>query len=172
MSHVFLVGFMGAGKSTVGHLLGEDLGRPFVDIDERVVSMAGRSIAEIFAEEGEPSFRLMETEALRSLEHEPASVVACGGGVILADENRVLLARLGRVVYLVVNAGEALARIGGTQSRPLLAGAGGVVAATALLQARESLYRAAADIVIDTGAMSAREVAAEARQLLGEVDSA
>lgn len=161
MSHVFLVGFMGAGKSTVGHLLASETGRPFVDLDEVVEQIEGRTVSQIFAEEGEAAFRALETNALRALGDVPPSVVACGGGVILADENRALLAKEGHVVYLVVSAGEALARIGGSESRPLLAGAGGVVAATALLKARESLYEASADIVVDTSGKDAPEVAAE-----------
>ncbi|MDP2182446.1 MAG: shikimate kinase [Actinomycetota bacterium] len=170
MSHVFLVGFMGAGKSTVGHLLAKDLGHPFIDLDETIEQDEGRSVTQIFAEDGETGFRSLETRALRALGDAPPSVVACGGGVILVDENRALLACEGRVVYLVVTPGEALARIGGTESRPLLAGAGGVVAATSLLTARESLYRASADIAVDTTGKEPSTVASEVLALLKGVE--
>ncbi|MDZ4063805.1 MAG: shikimate kinase, partial [Coriobacteriia bacterium] len=143
------------------HLLARELGYPFIDLDEAIVAAEGRSVSRIFAEDGEAAFRTMETQALRALGNALQAVVACGGGVILADENRALLACEGRTVYLVVTPGEALARIGGTESRPLLAGAGGVVAATALLKARESLYRASADIVVDTTGKEASTVAME-----------
>lgn len=161
MSHVFLIGFMGAGKSTVAALVAEQLGMPLCDLDSLVERRANRSVAEIFATEGEAGFRRLESEALASLEDEPPGVIACGGGVVLADANRSAMHRLGRVVLLEVSAGEALARIGDDDTRPLLAGAGGALAATALLAARESLYRAAADIAIDTSGRTAAEVASE-----------
>ena len=159
--HVFLIGFMGSGKSTVARLLAEEIGGAFVDLDERVERQSGRSVAEIFADGGEARFRELEHDALASLADEGASVVACGGGVVLLPENRALLKSLGCVVYLEVSAGEALARIGDVTGRPLLA-SGGPAAASQLLSARESLYRAAADVVIDTSGKPAERVSAEA----------
>jgi len=171
VSHVFLVGFMGAGKSTVGKLVASDLGLPFVDLDERIEAAEGRPVAEIFAGEGEPYFRAVESRVLRDLAEEPDSVVACGGGVILDDANRAMLKRLGTVVYLEVTAGEALARVGGADTRPLLAGGGGAMAAS-LLRAREALYRAAADVTVDTVGRDARSVADRVMQSLRERPSA
>jgi shikimate kinase len=159
VSHVFLIGFMGAGKSTVGRILAERLGLPFIDLDVLIAESAGRSIVEIFDAEGEQGFRDRESEALAALANSPSSVIACGGGVVLADENRRLLRERGVVVYLKVSAGEALARIGDTTGRPLLErGDAGAMAAT-LLAARESLYRTVADAVIDTGGLTPRAVA-------------
>lgn len=163
--HVFLVGFMGAGKSTVGSLLAERLGRPFIDLDAEIVRGAGITIAEIFAEGGEMRFRELETSALAALDAEAPSVVACGGGVVLRDENRRPLKELGTVVYLEVSVGEALARIGDVEGRPLLA-EGGPAAAATLLDARVALYRAVADITVDTDACTPADLAEEiARQL-------
>lgn len=150
MSHILLVGFMGAGKSTVGRMVAEKTGLPFVDLDRAIESADGRTIAQIFAEDGEAGFRRQESTALQSLADEPASVVACGGGVVTSDENRRILGSLGRVVYLRVTVDEMLARVGNDSGRPLLAGGGGVIAATALLDAREALYSAVSDCVVDT----------------------
>lgn len=150
MSHVFLIGFMGAGKSTVAELVAHRSGWPCIDLDHVVESADGRTIARIFAEDGESAFRQRESDALASLADAPRSVVACGGGVVTRDENRALLKRLGRVVYLRVTAEEMLARVGEDPGRPLLAGGGAVLAATTLLDARESLYSAIADFVVNT----------------------
>lgn len=156
--HVLLIGFMGSGKSSVGRIVGETLGLPFLDIDERVASKHGRTIAEIFAADGEPAFRAEESAALEALIGSDPTVVACGGGVVLDDANRSLLKRLGTVVYLQVSAEEALARIGDTSGRPLLAG-GGVAMASALLRSREALYEVTADLTVQTAGRTPREVA-------------
>jgi shikimate kinase len=156
--HLFLIGFMGAGKSTVGRLIAAELGRPFVDLDAQIERDMRRSCSEIFAKMGEEAFRALETEALAALAGKEPSVVACGGGIILRNENRRLLGQLGTTVYLEVTAGEALARIGNVKGRPLLA-EGGPGAATTLLQARGALYHASADVVVDTAGRTPNEVA-------------
>lgn len=169
MSHVLLIGFMGSGKSTVGRLLAKRLALPFVDLDKRIEQDSGVTVSELFAAEGEQAFRERERSALEALESEPDSVVACGGGVVVVDANRATLRTLGTVIYLRVSAGEALARIGDTTTRPLLAGPGAGIAATALMQARESLYVAAADIVIDTESKDKAAVVDEVLAALDEV---
>jgi shikimate kinase len=159
MSHIFLVGFMGAGKTTVARLLAERLGRPSIDVDDLIGAEAGRSVRDIFDDEGELAFRALESAALLSLESAEPSVIACGGGIVLSDANRSTLKRLGCVVYLKVSAGETLARVGSDGTRPLLSGPGGVLAATRLLEAREALYAAVADISVDTVGLTAEQVA-------------
>jgi shikimate kinase len=159
MSHVFLIGFMGAGKTTVSRLVAEQLGRPFIDLDDAIEAEAGRSVREIFEDDGEDAFRALESEQLVALEHADPSVVACGGGIVVRDPNRSALKRMGLVVYLKVSAGETLARVGADGTRPLLSGPGGVIAATSLLEARESLYSAVADVEIDTVGRTPEDVA-------------
>jgi shikimate kinase len=161
--HIFLVGFMGAGKSTVAALLADEFSEAFVDLDERIVEAVGMPVSEIFAQRGEEAFREAESAALRAVAAEPASVVACGGGIVLRPENRALLKEAGLVVYLEVTAGEALARIGDVDTRPLLAGSSGTLAATSLLSAREALYRSVADLTIDTVGRTPEQITAQIR---------
>jgi len=170
VNHVFLTGFMGAGKTTVGRLVAARLKRRFIDLDTLIEEREGLPVSEIFREQGEAGFRRAEHDALRSLEHEPAAVVATGGGVILREENRALLRRLGTVVYLSVTPEEAIARVGDAADRPLLAGAG-VSAARAILDARLALYTSTADHVIDTVGRSAEDVADDVTFAVGSFSS-
>lgn len=171
MSHVFLIGFMGAGKSTVAKLVAARIGRPLVDLDCLVEATDGRTVARIFAEVGEEGFRQRESAALLSLSDAPPSVVACGGGVVTRDENRRALRTMGLVVYLRVTVQEMLARVGDDPTRPLLASGGGVLAATTLLDARESLYSAVSDAVVDTVGRTPEEIADDVVAFLGSRDA-
>ena len=157
MNHVFLIGFMGAGKTTVGRLLAEQLNVSFIDLDARIEAAAGMTIVDIFETGGEPLFREKESVALRAVVGEPGAVVSCGGGVVLRDANRAFLHEQGRVVYLRVTAGEAIARLAGDGSRPLVAG-NAVAMAPALLAARERLYEGAATVTVDTVGLAPTEV--------------
>ncbi|MDO8880747.1 MAG: 3-dehydroquinate synthase [Coriobacteriia bacterium] len=167
MNHVVLTGFMGAGKTTVGQLLGAALGYPFVDLDAEIERREGMRVAALFAERGEPGFRDAEHAALEALADSAPSVIATGGGVVLREDNQVLLKRLGPVVYLAVTPEEAMARLGDAGDRPLLAD-GGLAAAHAILGARLALYAATADHVVDTGGRTAEEVADAVRVALDE----
>ena len=172
MSHVFLVGFMGAGKSTVGPLLADELGLPFVDLDDVITARDGRAVAEIFEADGEETFRALESSALDALESEPRSVVACGGGIVTIPENRDRLHELGTVIYLSTTAAETLARVRDRSSRPLLSGDDPEEAASRLLEAREELYREAADVEIDTVGRTPAEIAREALEALSSMEAA
>ncbi len=119
--NVILVGFMGSGKSTVGRLLGERLGRPFIDLDQEIEARAGASIAQIFAEEGESGFRRREAELCVDVASVGGQVVACGGGALLDPRSRAALECSGFLVCLHVDLKQALRRLVGTSDRPLLA---------------------------------------------------
>ncbi len=147
---IFLVGLMGAGKSTVGPRLAERLGRPFVDSDQEIERRTGRTIAEIFAGEGEPCFRELEREAIEAAAQE-AAVVALGGGAIAQPGALDRLRTRGLLVYLDAPIECLLERIGEAVSRPLLSGldaAGRADRLAELLEARRPWY-AAADHRVD-----------------------
>ncbi len=166
MSHVFLIGFMGAGKSTVGPLLAGLLGRAFVDLDESIAAEQGRSIGEIFDVDGEAAFRELEVAALQDLRDADPSVVACGGGIVTTAPARALLHELGTAVYLRIGATEALERIGDSSTRPLLAGANGAEAAAQLLDSRTAFYSEVADIEVDAASTSPLAIAEKIAALL------
>jgi shikimate kinase len=117
---IVLVGFMGAGKTTVGRLLSERLGLPFADSDRIIEQRSGRSIPQIFAEDGEPAFRTLEHQVIAGLLDGPALVLALGGGAAEHPGTRDRLAAA-EVVYLQVGYEQAMHRVGGDSGRPLLA---------------------------------------------------
>jgi shikimate kinase len=142
---IVLVGFMGAGKTTVGHLLSERLGIPFTDSDQVIEQRSGRSVPQIFAEDGEPAFRILEHQVIAGLLDGPALVLALGGGAIEHRGTRDRLARA-QVVYLQVGYEQAMQRVGGDQGRPLLARPD--LAAT--YQRRLPLYAGLATLTVST----------------------
>ncbi len=117
--HLFLIGFMGSGKSAMGRLLAERLGRPFLDLDEWIEARQGTTIREIFARHGEAHFRRLERDALRECLAGDPAVVALGGGTFLAPENRRRLRHAGLTVWLDVPLELALERCAGDPERPL-----------------------------------------------------
>ena len=117
---IVLVGFMGAGKTTVGHLLAARLGLPFVDSDQVIEQRAGRPVRQIFAQDGEPAFRALEHRVITGLLDGPVLVLALGGGAPEHPRTRERLATA-QVVYLRVGYDQALARVGDDPERPLLA---------------------------------------------------
>jgi shikimate kinase len=120
---IVLVGFMGAGKTTIGTLLAARLGLPFADSDQVIEQRAGRPVRQIFAEDGEPAFRALEHQVIAELLERPPAVLALGGGAAEHSGTRERLAT-SRVVYLQVGYEQAMRRVGGDpdpQSRPLLA---------------------------------------------------
>ena len=152
---VFLIGFMGAGKTTVGRLLARLLGWDFVDLDEQIVANERRSIPQIFARDGEAYFRRLETEILASLRGRARLVVACGGGTYAHEDSRRLIDRMGCAVWIQVPIALAWRRCAGAAGRPLLKGE---VQAEALYRKRLPSYRAAA-IHVDAEGLTAEEVA-------------
>ncbi|MET8217203.1 shikimate kinase [Streptomyces hirsutus] len=155
---------MGVGKSTVGHLLAERLGVGYRDTDDDIVTGTGRSIAEIFVDEGEPAFRALEKQAVRTALAEHEGVLALGGGAVLDAETRALLAGQ-RVVYLSMDVEEAVKRTGLNVARPLLA-VNPRKQWRELMEARRPLYEEVATAVVATDGRTPEEVTRSALDAL------
>jgi shikimate kinase/3-dehydroquinate synthase len=155
-SPIFLIGFMATGKSTVGRVVAERLGRRFVDLDDEVERRAQRTVAEIFRQEKEEGFRRREAEALRALGGEPDLVVACGGGAPCFADNLAWMRSSGIVFTLRASLAQILERtaLPGAPARPLLG------EAERLYAARQAVYEAA-DVVVDAEARTPDDVAGE-----------
>lgn len=161
---VFLIGFMGAGKTSVSRRLATTRGLTAVDADEYLEQREGRTIAQIFAQEGEEGFRAIEADVLRELaERRPACLVSCGGGAPLREGNRAAMRQAGFVVYLEVTAEEAAARIPNTESRPLFKN---LETARDTIAARIPLYQEAADVTVRTVGRPVAEIADEVAEAL------
>lgn len=166
--NIALIGFMGAGKSTIGTLLARRLGMRFVDLDEDISREAGMSIPEIFQREGEEGFRDHESRALRENLHGEGKVLACGGGIILRPENVDLLRERCTVIYLQAGRETILQRVGGGEGRPLLAAGDVAERVEELMARREEAYRRAAHVVVTTDERTPEEVVEEIeRRCLG-----
>ncbi|MFJ8184097.1 shikimate kinase [Streptomyces sp. NPDC096105] len=152
-----LTGPMGVGKSTVGRLLAERLGVAYRDTDDDIVAAEGRTIADIFVEDGEPAFRALEKEAVRQALASHDGVLTLGGGAILAPDTRALLAAE-RVVYLSMDVEEAARRTGLGAARPLLA-VNPRKQWRELMEARRHLYEETATAVVPTDGRTPEEVA-------------
>jgi shikimate kinase len=161
--NIVLVGFMGAGKSTVGKAFAEGCGMRLVDVDELIVRERGKTIPKIFAEEGEEAFRNYETGALRSLLEAGGLVVATGGGVVGRPENWALMRLIGPIVYLRARWPALRERIAGCTNRPLASADRPEDEIVALLQRRMPLYEQA-DLIVDTENKTVADVVAEIRR--------
>jgi shikimate kinase len=157
---ITLTGFMGSGKTTVGKVLADFLGCPFYDLDDLIVKKAGKSIPDIFTQDGEPAFRELEARLLRQTVEkyaETTAVLALGGGAILAPTSAALLHDKTVCIYLRATLDTLQARlVGETAGRPLADDALAV-----RLAAREPLYEETAHVIIDTDGLSPDEVADE-----------
>jgi shikimate kinase len=159
-----LIGFMGAGKSEVGGLLASILKMDFVDLDEVIARSAGKSVSEIFASEGEGSFRERECEALLEVLAGKGKVISCGGGIVLRDSNVELLRDRCRVFFLRVSSTQVVERLSGGGDRPLLAGGDLKKEVNSLMTERAQRYSEAAHEEVDVGNSRPRELAEEIAQ--------
>ena len=169
-SNIFLVGPMGAGKSTVGKQLAKALGRDFYDSDKEIEKRTGVSISWIFEMEGEDGFRLREQKVIDELTELKNIVLATGGGAVLAEQNRRALRSRGYVIYLSASVEQLLRRTNKDKNRPLLQTDKPKDTITDLMAERAPLYQDVADIELRTGDQSIQYVVSELIKQLDKLD--
>ena len=185
-AHILLIGMMGAGKTTIGEVLAESLGRSYIDSDEQVVQATGKSVAEIFRDQGEAAFRLQERLALENAVGSfPPAVISIAGGAVLNEDNRRLISNAGKVIFLRASLDTLTTRLGDGEGRPLLStgsqpesepgnslpgnqhpGESVRDILSRLLDQRMPLYTEIADVTVDVDDLSIEEQVAEIRNSL------
>ncbi len=166
--NIFLVGLMGAGKSTIGRQLARELGKQFRDSDSEIEKRTGVSIDVIFDIEGEQGFRRRETRMLQELVEERGIVLATGGGAILASDNRQLLRDNGLIIYLKASAEHLAGRVKLDRRRPLLQTGDKLAKIRELMTQREPVYQQLADMVVETNNRSIPRVVREISKMIKE----
>ena len=159
--HIFLIGFMGSGKSALSERLSKALAMRAVEMDEEIEKAQGMTINEIFAKKGEPYFREVETSYIKSLAGQEASVISCGGGVPMRRENVEAMRTMGTIVLLDASPETIFQRVRYSKNRPLLNGHMNVEYIASLMEKRSPFYNEAADLRISTDGRTLREITEE-----------
>lgn len=170
--NIFLIGFMGAGKSSVAKEIKNQLEMDYVETDQMIVEGQGMSINAIFAKYGEPYFRNLESNILIELQKKKQTVVSCGGGVAMREENVQHMKKSGRVVLLTAKPETIYERVKDNTDRPLLNGNMNVAYISELMEKRRPRYEAAADVVVATDGKDVTQICAEIIGKLIEFDRA
>lgn len=168
MINIFLIGFMGSGKSTVASCLAKEYGMEVVEMDQVIVEREGMSISDIFAQKGELYFRDVESQLLIEIQEKQDRVISCGGGVVLREQNVKEMKKCGKVVLLNAKPETILERVKDDENRPLLQGKKDVSFISNMLEQRRPKYERAADFVIDTDGKDAEEICQEIFDRIGE----
>ena len=166
--NVFLIGFMGAGKSTIARCLQKELDMELVEMDERIVQEQGMSINEIFEKFGEAGFRDIESQLVVDLGNQEKSIVSCGGGVVVRPENVENMKKSGKIIFLTATPETILERVKDGTDRPLLNGHMNVEYIEELMNKRLVLYQGAADYMVATDGKTKGEICTEIIKLLTE----
>lgn len=148
---------MGTGKTSIGKRVAQSLGFDFVDTDELITESEGKTITEIFSDEGEDYFRDIETKTLRSCGSHYKQVISTGGGIVLSEENRQILSQSGYVIWLKASAKAILERVSRNRERPLLHTSDPLQKIKDMLKERKKLYASSADFTIDTDELTLEE---------------
>lgn len=169
--NIFLVGLMGAGKTSVGRMLARRMNKEFLDADTEVEKLTGVKIPVIFEIEGEPGFRAREEKMIDQLTSMNGIVLATGGGAVISPANRKLLKGRGCVIYLRAAPEDLWRRTRRDRNRPLLQTADPLGKLRTLHEQRDPLYREVADLIVDTGSQSVSHLTSRIQQLLAEFDA-
>ena len=164
--HIFMIGFMGVGKTSTSCALSRQLEVKEIDTDAMIVEQAGVTISEIFAEKGEEAFRQMETALLDEIAEMEPCIVSCGGGMVMRTENVEKMKKQGKIVLLSATPETIYSHVKDSTSRPLLNGNMNVEYIAGLMKQREPAYEQAADYKIVTDGLNPRRVAEKITQLL------
>ena len=156
--NIYLMGMMGSGKSTVGKTLSEQLGKPFIDLDLEIEQSTGKTISEIFENDGAEHFRNIESN---QLQQHSDSIVACGGGIILKEENRVIIKENGKAILLTASIPELSNRLSASANRPLLTDDNMEETLTKLWLERQLHYLSTADYTIETDGKTPEKITEE-----------
>lgn len=159
--NIFLIGFMGAGKSTAARMLKDRCKMQLLEMDEEIEAREKMKISEILKKKGEAYFRALETELLRELEERQGTVVSCGGGAAMRRRNVEAMKKSGRIIYLSARPDTVLSRVAHSHTRPLLEGNMNEAYVRTMMQERLPKYLAAADITVETDEKSAEEICTE-----------
>ncbi len=168
MKNIYLIGFMGTGKSTIGACMAQMYGLEVVEMDQLIVQYEGMSIPEIFSKKGESYFREIESNLLKEIGLGNNKIVSCGGGVVLRDENVQHMKESGAIVLLDAKPSTILERIKVDDSRPLLRGKQTVESIEDMMEQRKAKYECAADLVIRTDGKTADVICKEIFDKIGE----
>ncbi|BAN36745.1 shikimate kinase [Sulfuricella denitrificans skB26] len=168
--NIFLVGLMGAGKTTVGKLIARHFSRPFVDSDHEIEKRTGVNIPLIFELEGEAGFRIRETAVIEELTRQNNIVLATGGGAILSQRNRDNLRNNGTVIYLRAKVEDLWQRTRHDKNRPLLQTSDPQAKMKELFVQRDPLYSEIADIIVDTGSQSVHALVHQIEERLKQLN--
>ena len=156
--NIYLMGMMGSGKSTVGKTLSQQLGKPFIDLDLEIEQSTGKTISEIFENDGAEHFRNIESN---QLQQHSDSIVACGGGIILKEENRVIIKENGKAILLTASIPELSNRLSASANRPLLTDDNMEETLTKLWLERQLLYLSTTDYTIETDGKTPEKITEE-----------
>lgn len=159
--NLFLIGFMGTGKSTIASELSRMLDRPVLEMDAQIVKQEGMSIPDIFSNRGEPYFRELETNLLIGMQNASPQIVSCGGGVAMRKNNVAEMKKSGVIILLTASPETILKRVKHDNNRPLLQGRKTVDDIAALMETRHAAYSDAADLTIQTDNKHAKAIAEE-----------
>lgn len=161
MENIFLIGYMGTGKSTVAAYMAMQYGMEVLEMDQMIVEREGMSISDIFSTRGEDYFRDVETQLLIDIQTQENKVVSCGGGVVLREQNIKEMRKGGKIVLLSAQAETILERVKDDSSRPLLQGNKNIAFINDMLEKRRPKYESAADIVIQTDGKKVADICKE-----------